>query len=1160
MSQIKMFVSVFMMWVWAVSLLVLTVCHTCTSGTVAVSGGVPSLDDILTKAVDIIVGEYTISKDCKAILTSEDEGGCGIRMAAEPEGCITLNLLADKLLGSGSDTAQNIVSALPASVAIAEVRVDVCGEVLEITVTSAEPFTLIPGIVSVSGVRVTVKLLIPTKALEFDITGTWQIGQISFTVSASKNDEMVAISGYPEPASKEFNIGEIVSSVSSNLFTGNGVRNAVNAMGLNNLRIKDVVLETALSDRGLAVRLSFQGLSSAMGNPHLFLTLNSLKNGATSTKGMSIAGSFTNLKIATLFKQLTKLDISGIPFVGSTTFRTLDVITSTMDLGEPILPYDSEALASLSPVIKGMQILTDVQFAPNGNPSTVKITVTGSLIKFEILTDSGISVSAFVDKLVSNLGQLSLPPKFNLQSFLDLRLEGFEYDPNTKIFILPVELPESIVFVPKAIELDNATIVFSFRIGSAGAAPGGRFGVNVVSNWKLGNLNIPLTIGKPLDLNVFLAESRPNFEIPFGSLIEKFLVGILPSGKLEDAVKKVGFQSFYISNPYVKIYFASNMVMKISGTAVIGAWDKCEVEVMLGQVSGGSFVMATGIVLTDVPITKLVKKVTDNAVDLSKLPGSSILDATDVAISMSSQNVPKVQQFMQFSIPALSDVEILDGVSLMTAFKFPKDCTDTACRTFKRLLGENAQLVLKGRLYLASVYISATVPTQIQIFRGINITDVGFEVEMGVQRNAIGLKGTLQIPKPPLTFIGGFGISTSGVYLQMSMAGWWNKPFGVPFLAIGNLHFRAAIVPDPILLSAIEFGGQGKLGLLDNKNAKPLQVSMYCGIDRVFPIENFFQGSFTSLTLPDLLAAFAYRPSLPKPLREIGFPQGMTTSFAFKSKVLPNGITIPRGYVLKGMLKILFFEADADVKISFNGIYVDLTVKPFKIGKSGLVEVSGRNSRSGPRIFVDVGWNPPRAFINIEGRLKVLGITAYTNLTVDHRGLEFEVSGSFLNLFEAGLKIRSSYDSIKTADFQVDGYFKQNLFDKLEKDVRDDLNNYKRNADRAIDNAKRDIENAKKKFDDASRAMLNAQNDVNAKKRHFDNVNRDLQNKKNDLLSKKRHWEGAVRKMQSARDAVSREQRKFDSAIRDLQNKQRNSCPRPCRKRKTFYHFFLYFL
>ena len=139
-----------MMWGWAISLLILTVCRSCTSGTVPGSEVIPSLDDILTKAADTIVGEYSISKDCKAVLTSVDENKCEIRIVAKPDGCITLNLLADKLLGSGSDTAQDIVSSLPSSVAIAEVRVDVCGEVLEITVTSTEPFTLIPGVVSVS--------------------------------------------------------------------------------------------------------------------------------------------------------------------------------------------------------------------------------------------------------------------------------------------------------------------------------------------------------------------------------------------------------------------------------------------------------------------------------------------------------------------------------------------------------------------------------------------------------------------------------------------------------------------------------------------------------------------------------------------------------------------------------------------------------------------------------------------------------------------------------------------------------------------------------------------------------------------------------------------------------------------------------------------------
>ena len=1057
---------------------------------------------------------------------------------------MTLNILLRKLLGS--DTASKINKFLPSAVAIESIEVNACDKSFGMTVTSDPDFEMVPNVVSLKSVEITVLFTVSPKKLDFDISGTWQLGSISFSVSASKNDDGITISGTTRPASKQFNIGEIISAVGSKLIPGNTVQTAVSAIGLNGIRLRNLALNAVFVGTGYGVRFSFKAISSALGNPVLYITMNSVKNGASSEKGITIAGTFKNLNIATLFKSLTTLDISGVPFVGKTVFNSLNMIYSNIELGDPIIEYTAKGLNELTPIIKGTQMLTNIKFTSKGSAAEVKITVSKSAVKFEILEDSGITVKTFIDELVSSFGTVSLPPKFNLQSFLALTLKGFDYDASSKVFTLDVELPNPIIFVPKAVELENATIVFNIRTGGAPKG-GGRIGFDVKSNWRLANLLIPFTIGKPLGLSVFRAESRPNVVIPFGNLMTKFLVGLLPSGKLEDAVKKAGFGSFSIVNPYVAVYFASDIVVKVAGTATIGSWDKCSVEAMIGQVSG-SFVMATGIVLTDVPITKIIKAMTDNKLDLSVLPGASIFDSTDVALSMSSQNVPKAQRFMQFTIPALSKVEILDGVSLLARFKFPKDCSENACRTFKRLLGANAQLVLKGRLYIASLSISATVPTTINIYRNVSITDVGLEIELGT-RNAIGITGRLIIPDPALTFIGGFGISTSGVYLEMSMAGWWNQPFGVQFFAIGNLHIRASIVPDPVVLSAVEFGGQGKLGFLDNKNAKPLEVSMYCGIDRYSVMENFFQGSFSALTIEDLLAAFAYRPNLPKPLAEIGFPKGLDTSFAFKTKVLSNGITVQRGYFLQGMLKVLFFEAFADVKLSLNGIFVNLTVNPFKIA-NGLVEVAGRSSSMGPRIFVDIGWNPPRAFINIEGRMKVLLIRSYTNITVNEKGLSFEVSGSILNLFEAGLKITASYESIQTAEFQVKGYFKQGLFDELEEKVSNELNDYKKKADAALNKANKDISNAQKKFDDASKAVLSARKDVERQKKHFDNANRDLENKKRDLLKKKAAWNSAVSKVADARKAVADKQRYLDRVAADLRNKQRKSCPAACRKRK----------
>ena len=124
------------------------------------------------------------------------------------------------------------------------------------------------------------------------------------------------------------------------------------------------------------------------------------------------------------------------------------------------------------------------------------------------------------------------------------------------------------------------------------------------------------------------------------------------------------------------------------------------------------------------------------------------------------------------------------------------------------------------------------------------------------------------------------------------------------------------------------------------------------------------------MTIPTILKAFAVTPPLPQPLHEIGFPKGVNVSFGKKPKMLPNGLTVPSGFFLSGLVKILFFEVLADIKLALNGIFIDMSVKPFNIG-NGLVIVSGRTHKMGPRVFTDIGYSPPKAFIKIEGTIEV---------------------------------------------------------------------------------------------------------------------------------------------------------------------------------------------
>ena len=1084
-------------------------------------------------AKDEVLEVYKITSSCKANITNRDN--CKMDLVGVPGNCLKVVDLISKVLAKNSKVVSEILSSIPASVSLESAEVDRCAKTFKAEIAAEADYEIVKGLVTLTDVHFLILVGTQPSKLDFNVSGSWNLGDIEFRVSVAKSAKGVAISG-SIPALKKISVANIIHSFGNSMVSK--VQRALSKIGFGNIIVSNVSLKSNFESTGSEMQLSFIVDDPKLGNPKVYLTVYKLTNGFS---GVTVGCYFGNLQLSYLLERLIKVDISGVPIIGKVRFNNVGLLLSTFSSEQLFISYEDPTLKLLQ-IKQGLQLVTDVKFSSQSQPAKVKLTINPPLVGFRILGDSGISIGAFIDLLIKHFGNIMLPPKFSLEKVLKLHLVSFDYDSKTKNFTIPVELSDRIILIPKAIELQKAKIIFKIQ-----KIPP-KTGFDIQSTWKLGPLTIPLNISKPKGLPVFLAESRPQFEISFGNMIKQFLVGILPSGPLENAVKKVGFVGFSVKNPYFQIYFATDVAVKLSGTAVIGAWDKCQVEIMIGKV-GGASAMATGIVLKGVPITTLIHKVTK--IDLSKIPGATILDNTDVAIAMASQNIPKGQDFMHFSIPALRDVDILDGVFLVTSFKFPEDCrSDIGCKVFKRLLGSNLQLVLKGRLFVSNAYISATVPTEIQLFKIVNITDIGFEFEAGLTRSSVAITGTLKLRKPPLTFKGSFGISTSGVFLQMSMKGLWNKPFGIPILAVGDLHFRIAIGPSPILISVLEIGGRAMIGDIGNSNAKPINVSTYIGIDLVSPIESYFYGSVSPLTLPSILKAFGYTVSLPKPFAEIGFPKGLNVSHSFKSKVLPNGVTIIRGFYIQGMIKVLFFEVYSDVKLDFNGVMINMYVGPFSIGND-LIAIKGRSDTVGPRILVDVGWNPPRALINVEGTIKVLGIQFTTNITISTKGASFYVHGSLLNLAEAELHLKTQTFSLKSADFHVTGTFRQSFVQKLNDAVEKILNNYKDAADKAIRKVQERINDAKKAFDKAADKVASLKSKVDSQKAICDSAVKTLESKKRFFEDKKKIFDSAANKLKSARDNLSRKQQSYKDAVNKHADKLRKGCPGNCRKSES---------
>ena len=721
---------------------------------------------------------------------------------------------------------------------------------------------------------------------------------------------------------------------------------------------------------GFGARVSFQMIIRGFGRATMHAYINHFKEDPAATVMVMELGSLT---LAKVFQRVFKIDISNVPVIGRLGIQGVTVAYASANLTSPIIAYDVAALENLEMTEQGIHLFFRKRFALKDPAISFHVVRKKGAYLFEVTGDSEAVVSAMFQREIQDQMQNSrseLPPGFNTAKFLAAPLRGFQYDPETKIITIPASSGENIVLLPKLITLKNATL--DFKVSTNSRATSG-LGFDVTAIWDLpGKHDILFSISKPAGEKIFIGRAKPEFDIPIGSLLTKFGKALLP-GTLGKGFEKLGLSSFKITDPSVALYFGGGYAATTSGMATIGSMDHCDVEVLTGQVNGAS-IMAMGVLLKRSPVSDVIKVLTSNGINIDIIPGSSLLNDADMGLVISSQVIPDDSPYLHFNNEMLKEMTIADGMSVLGRISIPKNCRgDQFCKVLQKLLGIGRKILFSGKLAATSVEMKATIPGDISLIKGAVLSNLGFEVVSGPTRNEIGVTCSLRIRDPKLTFIGSFGINPlAGVYLVLSMKGWVTKLFKIPFLHVGNLHLRVAIPPNPTLISQLEIGGAAKIGLL-NRKSTPINAAMYLGVDTTSPMQNYFFGNVSKLTIPSICAAFGYRPSLPKVFKESGFPKGVYISFAFQTKSLPNDVTIERGFYFKGLLNIMGFELQSRMSVDLNGIYVRVTATPFDIG-NGLISITDVSGRGGPLLNLAIGWNPPRALIHIFGSVSFLRI------------------------------------------------------------------------------------------------------------------------------------------------------------------------------------------
>ena len=819
-------------------------------------------------------------------------------------------------------------------------------------------------------------------------------------------------------------------------------------------------------------------VSATGGNTHVYIIYTK-----SDKSRKAIAVEISNVGLASVLDDVTGLDISGIPYFGTTVLPTIGLTYATDNIDE--LPGD---IFDNSPLLNGLGSNVEKDFTAlimfDFSDDPIKLRYSGGAPSFQPGTPGSLSVNSLISAIPAiDLSSVPLPP--GVSGLLDLSVDEFSLDVQARSIKIAVSYPGSLTFFDGFLRVDNPGVVIE----------GSSQGVTIDID---GDLSIS---GSGFDVSITLDEDSGDYvlsaaadELPITGLVSQFQSEVLPS-ELNSILNSLPFFSFSIEDPSLTFPLSSSpLQIQLGGTPVISGYSTVHMaSVIIRQ--GGKTLLVQGFDLGSLNIASVLTSIT--GFNFNSIP---ILNQDlEAAILISPLTLPNVQ----LTGDKLSGFSITKGLSVQATMRFPPDCSsDTFCAVAQFLLGEDAQLNIQGSIAsLASFSLTAGV-ANINLGSGIIMSEAGLEIHGGTE-NSIGIYGAIDLTDPDITLTARIYLSTSGVVLEMTMSGCWENAFGASFLDICSIQASVAMIPG-VTLTGLSLGAEVHIG--DESCGTQLVATGFVGIDVITPTKNYYYVNLQgSTTVGSILEALCINFDIPAPLAESGFPNGFLSSFSLFGVELPHvPLSIPQGYRFKGTLNILGLEASADVTIGLpDGIDFAVALPPINVG-GGLLQMTASQSdtSSGPFLTADIDVLPtPSVDIQASGYLSVVGISLETVLTITNTQYIFSIEGKFLNLFDASLRIFASYGDIRTASFQVQGSFTNNLYSTLENLIKNVLSAAASEATSAFNDAEQELNSAKDSLNSARNTLEDARNEVNQAQGAFDAAVAEVNRLKNEVDS-----------------------------------------------------------
>eukprot|EP00118_Oscarella_pearsei_P017080 m.168240 g.168240 ORF g.168240 m.168240 type:complete len:1287 (+) comp38949_c0_seq2:709-4569(+) len=891
---------------------------------------------------------------------------------------------------------------------------------------------------------------------KFSVDGTWEVGTIGFNLHVAKDGSTYSISG--SPSSGDVAVGSFFQSLGEDLLPSGPMKAALKKAGLDAFTLQDVKVEATYDKTAGDFAFCVSGMPSIAGWGGFRFHVLYHRYNRGERRAVTIGVDVKQFRLADLIKKISGTDISRVPLLGTLTIPDIGLLISTDDVKPNLLPTCVEGiLREAAPFQKGVSIVAQFKLVPEATPIKFVIRITPDGVSLETLGSdrSGFSVRNVARAFGLNVDAIKLPPGIN--GILDIGVTRLSYSKSRGVFSISIALGRVIEIIPGWVSIDEAYV----NVNATTQSPR-RIQVDAHGRWSIGSTQFTVDVEPQANGKGYVICGGADV-INIGQIVEKVGSTFFPSGI------KIGFlESFRIVDPSICVT-TGDLSISLSGEPRIGDWGGVTVN-FVAKKTGTGFAAALGLDFAKTGFADVLKKITGLSI-----PGVPIFDqGLSLGVVLSSADFAGTT----FQGPTLRQLgTIKRGLTIAGVLRLPPCGGDAICKFLKPVIGEGSLQIAATITSFTSFTVSAAIKN-VKLGSAVTLQSAGLELVVSTSAPSIGIVCQLLINNPHILFEGAFRATAAGeLQASMKMIGLWERAFGLNWLTFGNLLLSIKFIPGATI-TAFELGGELHLGNPGNQ----LKGAAYVGVDTTNPQNNYFYASINEVTIDKLLRMFGIRVSLPRVLRESGFPEGIETSFSALGKQVP-GRFIPAGFKLKGTMNILGFVVKADIHVSPpQFIKIDIEMSPLNLA-GGLFKMYASKSEPnrGPYLKVDMSVLPPKVDVKASGYVELFELVRVGGtLVINEKEYVMAVSGPFFSVFQANFRIHASFGSLKNAAFKVHGDLSTQWLEDLATKAKNLINRGAQEATKKISDAQATVNRAKAPLDNAQNKLRGAQSKVNS--------------------------------------------------------------------------------